>query len=108
VTDPTRIRRTDPGEPERCPVYAIHGCFTPACQQDEIAHGCRTASIGCVECKRILADEVIAELAPIQARRADLLAHPKQVLDVFAQGAITCRSLARETMLQVRALMGID
>ena len=58
VTDPARIRRTDPGEPTRCPVFAIHGCYTPQPTLDEIVRGCRSAAIGCIDCKRTLADEV--------------------------------------------------
>ncbi len=108
ATDPARIRRRDPGEPTRCPVYTIHGCYTPQPALEEIAQGCRSAAIGCLECKRILADAVVADLAPIHARRARLLAHPGELYDVLARGAATCRPLARETLSEVRHRMGID
>ncbi len=108
VTDPARGRRSDPGEPTRCPIYAIHACFTPQAMLDEVAGGCRTATIGCLDCKRILADQMIDELAPIQARRAELIAHPETVRGVLAQGAATCRPRARETLREVRQRMGID
>lgn len=108
VTDPARVRRRDPGEPTRCPVYAIHGCYTPQAALDQIADGCRSAAIGCLECKRILADAVVADLAPIHARREELLAHPRQVTDILASGVATCRPLARATLAEVRQRMGID
>ena len=107
VTDPARIRRSDPGEPTRCPVFAIHGCYTPQPMRDEIAQGCRSAAIGCVDCKRTLADEIVADLAPIQARRTDLLGHPDEVYDILAQGAAACRPLAQKTVHEVRQKMGL-
>ena len=76
VTDPARQRRRDPGEPTRCNVYAIHGFYTPVAEREALARGCREASIGCLECKRVLADEIVEALAPLQARRAELVAHP--------------------------------
>ena len=108
VTDPARVRRTDRGEPTRCPIYAIHTCFTPAVALDKVAAGCRSATIGCLDCKNVLADEMIAELAPIQARRAELLAHPDIVRGILAQGAKTCRPRARATLGEVRQKMGIE
>ena len=108
VTDPARVRRSDPGESARCPVYAIHACFTPTAMLEQIAAGCRAASIGCLDCKRLLADQMIAELAPIQARRSELLAHPETVRDILAQGAAHCRPRARETLGEVRQKMGIE
>lgn len=108
VTDPARVRRSDPGEPARCPVYTIHTCYTPQPALDEIAKGCRRAAIGCLECKHILAGEIVADLAPIQARRKELLAHPGEVYEILAHGATTCRPLAQETLDEVRQKMGID
>jgi tryptophanyl-tRNA synthetase len=107
VTDPARIRRRDPGEPTRCPLFTIHGCYTPQPTLDEIAQGCRSAAIGCLECKRLLADEMVDDLAPIQARRAELLSSPDQVYSILAQGAATCRPLAQETVHEVRHRMGL-
>jgi len=108
VTDPARIRRRDPGEPTRCPVYTIHTCYTPQATLDEITQGCRSAAIGCLECKHILADGIVADLAPIQARREELLAHPEEVYEILAQGVAICRPLAQETLNEVRQKMGID
>ena len=108
VTDPARVRRSDPGDPARCPVYAIHICFTPQATLDEVAAGCRAASIGCLDCKSVLADRMIEELAPIRARRADLLTCPETVRDILARGAASCRPRARATLTEVRQRMGID
>jgi tryptophanyl-tRNA synthetase len=108
VTDPARIRRTDPGEPTRCPVYAIHGCYTPELELDRIADGCRSAAIGCLECKQVLADEIVADLIPLAARRSELLAHHDQVRDILTAGAQECRPLARQTLDEVRQKMGLS
>jgi tryptophanyl-tRNA synthetase len=108
MTDPARIRRTDPGEPTRCPVYAIHNCYTPQSELDRIAAGCRSAAIGCLECKQLLADEIVSELVPLAARRAELLAHPERVHAILADGAQTCRPLAKQTLTEVRHKMGLS
>jgi tryptophanyl-tRNA synthetase len=108
MTDPARVRRDDPGEPTQCPVFAIHACFTPQATMDEVALGCRTASIGCLECKSLLADEMIDELEPVRARRENLLARPEVVGDILARGAASCRPRARATLDEVRQKMGID
>ena len=108
VTDPARIRRKDPGEPTRCPVFAIHGCYTSQPTLDEIAQGCRSAAIGCVDCKRTLADEIVNDLVPIQARRTEFLGHRNEVYDILARGAATCRPLAQATVREVRQKMGLS
>jgi tryptophanyl-tRNA synthetase len=108
VTDPARVRRTDPGEPTRCPVYAIHNCYTPQAELDRITAGCRSAGIGCVDCKLLLADEIVADLAPLGARRAELLSRPKRVFEILAAGAQACRPLARQTLAEVRHKMGLS
>ncbi len=107
VTDPARVRLRDPGEPKRCPVYTIHTCYTPQDVLAELAQGCRSASIGCLKCKRILADEIIADLEPVQARQQELLNHPQEVYDILAQGAAAARPLAQQTLREVRQKMGI-
>jgi tryptophanyl-tRNA synthetase len=107
VTDPARIRRQDPGEPTRCPVYTIHGCYTPQPTLKAIAEGCRSAAIGCLDCKRTLADEIVEDLAPIQARRTELLERPDEVCEILAQGAAACCPLAQETVREVRHRMGL-
>jgi tryptophanyl-tRNA synthetase len=102
VTDPQRVRRTDPGRPEVCPVFAYHKLFSPP---DVIAwsdHGCRTAGIGCVECKNAMADNLVKWIEPIQARRKEFEAHPQQVWDILDAGSDKARKAAKRTMKRVR------
>jgi tryptophanyl-tRNA synthetase len=102
VTDPQRVRRTDPGRPEVCPVFAYHKLFSPP---DVIAwsdQGCRTAGIGCVECKNKMADNLIKWIEPIQARRKEFEAHPQQVWDILDAGSDKARKAAKRTMQRVR------
>lgn len=106
-TDPARRRRTDPGEPTRCNVYAIHRLYTPPEQLEAIANGCHSAGIGCLECKRILADEIIAHLTPIQDRRRALLADPDYIHSVLADGTCRARPLAQVTLAEVKEKMGL-
>lgn len=106
-TDPARQRRTDPGEPTCCNVYAIHQLYTPPEQLEEIAHDCRSASIGCLDCKRVLADEIVTHLAPIQERRRTLLANQDYVRDVLADGAHRARPLAQATLAEAKEKMGL-
>ncbi|MGC8874998.1 MAG: tryptophan--tRNA ligase [Chloroflexia bacterium] len=108
LTDPARVRRTDPGEPEKCPViWTLHKLYTPLEKQQDLAQGCRTAAIGCLECKRILADEIIADLAPLQARWRDLEAHPDDVRDVLREGAARVRPIAQATVAEAKERMGL-
>jgi tryptophanyl-tRNA synthetase len=107
VTDPARQRRRDPGDPARCNVYTIHGFYTPDGRRQALAQGCRRGEIGCLECKRVLAEEIIADLAPLQARRAELVAHPDTVRDVLREGARRVRPLAQATVAEVRGKMGL-
>ena len=106
-TDPARMRRTDPGEPRRCNVYAIHETYTPPQGLEEIASGCRSAGIGCLDCKAILAEEIIADLEPLQERRRELGERPDYVLDVLAEGAQRARPLAQATIAEVRQKIGL-
>lgn len=102
VTDPQRVRRTDPGRPEVCPVFAYHKLFSPP---DVIAwsdQGCRTAGIGCVECKNKMADNLVKWIEPIQARRKEFEAHPQQVWDILDAGSDKARKAAKRTMQRVR------
>ena len=102
ITDPQRVRRTDPGRPEVCPVFAYHKLFSPP---DVIAwsdQGCRTAGIGCVECKNAMADNLIKWIEPIQTRRKEFEAHPRQVWDILDAGSDKARKAARRTMQRVR------
>jgi tryptophanyl-tRNA synthetase len=108
VTDPQRVRRTDPGRPEVCNVFSLHKHFSSPELVERVRVDCSTAQIGCVECKRLLADAVAEEFAPVRARAAHLRAHPEEVRRVLEDGAAHARALARETMTEVRRLMGLD
>ena len=102
MTDPQRVRRTDPGRPEVCPVFAYHKLFSPP---DVIAwsdQGCRTAGIGCVDCKRAMADHLVKWIEPVQTRRKQFEAHPEQVWDILSAGSDQARKAAKRTMKRVR------
>ena len=103
-TDPQRVRRTDPGDPEKCPVWDFHKIFSAAEDRAEVDSGCRSAALGCVDCKRILARNIDSELDPIRARRADL--REAEVVAVLRDGAARARRAAGETMERVRAAVG--
>ena len=106
-TDPQRLRRSDPGRPDVCNIFSLHGFFTAAGRREELARDCRAAAIGCFDCKRELAAGVNAELAPIRERAAALEASPGTVLDALDQGAARAKGIAAATMEEVRAAMGI-
>jgi len=108
VTDPARVRRTDPGTPEVCNIYHLHRAFSPP---DVVAHvetQCRTAGWGCIECKKVLFEHMNKELAPIRARSVEIRARPEVVDQVIGDGAATARRVASETMREVRDRMGLD
>lgn len=108
VTDPQRVRRTDPGRPEVCNVFSLHRFFVKdGAELEDIAHQCRTAQRGCVDCKRILADNMAAAFAPFRERAERYRARPGEVRDVLERGAERARALAAETMERVHRLMGI-
>ena len=107
MTDPQRIRRNDPGDPEVSPVFAYHKLYSSAAEIEQIADGCRTAGIGCVECKKILIRNVISRLAPIRERRLKLEGEIDKVKEVIAQGNARARSEAVITMEMVRRAIGI-
>jgi tryptophanyl-tRNA synthetase len=102
MTDPQRVRRTDPGRPEVCPVFAYHKLFSDATTVAEIDRDCRTAAIGCVDCKAKMADALVRWIEPIQQRRRDLEAHPQRVWDILDAGSAKARKAARRTMKRVR------
>jgi tryptophanyl-tRNA synthetase len=106
VTDPARQFRKDPGHPEVCNVYRLHRYFSPG-ETDSIAEKCRSAQIGCVECKRLLAERINAALAPFRERRAAIASNPVYVKQVLAEGAERARVIARETLREVRHNMHI-
>jgi tryptophanyl-tRNA synthetase len=106
VTDVRRVRRNDPGEPEDCNIFSIHKAFTPEEQRLELAEGCRSAGIGCFDCKKVLADRIDEQLAPVRERYVQLMAAPDQLRAILAKGAERCRSRAREVLDEARRAMG--
>jgi tryptophanyl-tRNA synthetase len=109
VTDPARKRRTDPGNPDVCPVYDWHKLFSPRETLDWAAQGCRTAGIGCIECKSKMADHLIQWIAPVRERRLEYEKHPARVLEIIDAGSKVARVEAQSTMSRVReAVFGWD
>jgi tryptophanyl-tRNA synthetase len=107
VTDPKRVRRTDPGTPEVCNIYHLHKAFNSRETVEHVAVMCSTAGWGCIDCKRVLFDGMKRELGPIHERARELRNRPHHVRDVLAQGANRCRTMARETMAYVKQKMGL-
>jgi tryptophanyl-tRNA synthetase len=108
VTDPARVRRSDPGEPEKCPVWSLHKIYSDASTQDWVLQGCRTAGIGCLECKQPVIDAVNAEIKPIRERAAQYEEDPTLVRNIIQDGCEKASDLADETMRDVRESMGLN
>jgi tryptophanyl-tRNA synthetase len=102
ITDPARKRRTDPGNPDFCPVYDWHKLFSPLETLRWAANGCLTAEIGCIECKTAMADNLIKWIEPVRARREEFAAHPDKVLRIIDEGSLKAREVAQKTMSRVR------
>jgi tryptophanyl-tRNA synthetase len=107
VTDPQRQRRTDPGNPEICNVFTFHKIFSGAEEVAMIDTECRTAGIGCVDCKKRMAANLNAHLAPFRERREALAANPQAVWDMLYDGADRARAIAQETIEEVRDAIGL-
>ena len=107
-TDPARVRRSDPGNPERCPVWQFHLVYSSAEVRDWVWEGCTTAGIGCLECKQPVIDAIVAEQKPWRERAEAYLANPKQVHWIVEVGTERARAAARETMREVRDAMGLS
>ncbi|HXX53084.1 MAG TPA: tryptophan--tRNA ligase [Thermodesulfovibrionales bacterium] len=107
MTDPARKRRTDTGDPELSPVYHLHKIFSSQEEQEHVARGCRTAGIGCIDCKKILIKNVFSVMEPIWEKRNKLLRNPEIVYEVLEQGTEKARKVAQETMQLVREAMGL-
>jgi len=105
VTDPARKRRSDPGNPDVCPVFDLHKAFSPKESQEWAASGCRSAGIGCLDCKARLADHLLERLQKIQARRPEYAARPETVRGILQEGSRRAREAAEATMAEVRAVM---
>jgi len=107
-TDPARVRRTDPGDPAKCPVWQLHEIYSSKTTQEWAQAGCKSASIGCIECKGPVIEGVLAELKPIQERATQYAEDPTLVKNIVAEGCEKARKLARETMRDVRDAMGLN
>jgi tryptophanyl-tRNA synthetase len=106
-TDPARVRRTDPGDPEKCPVWQFHLVYSNEEVREWVQQGCRTAGIGCLDCKRPIIDTVLVELAPMRERVREYTAQPELVRNVLNDGCERARAVARETMEEVRHAMSL-
>jgi tryptophanyl-tRNA synthetase len=107
VTDPKRVKRTDPGTPEVCNIFHLHKAFSPPATVEHVAVQCSTAGWGCIDCKKVLHEHMVTELVPIQARAKELQAKPALVDAALSSGTERCSTIARETMRVVRDRMGI-
>ena len=108
ITDPARERRTDPGDPEKCPVWSLHMVFNEdERERDEIVKGCKTAGIGCIDCKKMLNSHVETMMAPIHERRARYEKSPALLTDILAEGAKRASVTAKETMNEIYAAIGL-
>jgi len=106
-TDPARVRRTDPGEPEKCPVWQLHQVYSNDATRDWVQQGCRSAGIGCLECKQPVIDAVLEEQRPMRERAQAYLDDPTLVRNIIADGCEKARERAQETMREVREAMGL-
>jgi tryptophanyl-tRNA synthetase len=106
-TDPARVKRSDPGNPEKCPVWDLHKIYSNDERKAWVVQGCTTAGIGCLECKQPVIDAINHELAPIRARAQTYLDDPTLVKNIIADGCDKAKRLAEETMRDVREAMGL-
>lgn len=106
-TDPARVRRTDPGNPDICPVWQLHAVYSSDEVRDWVREGCTSAGIGCLDCKQPIIDSVLAELQPLQERAREFEADPGRVRAIINDGAEAARAVARATLEEVRAAMGL-
>jgi tryptophanyl-tRNA synthetase len=107
-TDPARVRRTDPGDPDKCPVWQLHCIYSDEKTKDWVQEGCKSAGIGCIECKQPLVESIGKTLAPIRERAPQYIDDPALVRNIIADGNDRARKLASETMRDVREAMGLD
>jgi tryptophanyl-tRNA synthetase len=107
ATDPARGRRTDPGDPDKCPVWPFHKLYSDSSTQDWVVKGCKSAGIGCLDCKQPVIDAIVREQTPWRERAEAYLANPKQVHWIVEMGTERARTVARQTMKDVRTAMGL-
>jgi tryptophanyl-tRNA synthetase len=108
VTDPARVRRSDPGNPDVCPVGDLHKIFSDRATMDKVYEGCRSAGIGCIECKGWAADALVKLLNPMQERRKKFEENPRLAWDILEAGTERARKAGAETMNDVREAMGMS
>jgi tryptophanyl-tRNA synthetase len=108
VTDPARVRRTDPGNPDLCPVGDLHKIFSSRDTLDKVNEGCRSAGIGCIECKGWAADALVQVLLPMQERRKKYEENPRLAWDILMEGTARAAKVADATMKEVRSAMGMS
>jgi tryptophanyl-tRNA synthetase len=107
ATCPHRERRSDPGHPDHCNIFTMHTAFSKPDQVDDVEKGCRSAGIGCIECKEILYKNMVEELSPIQARVREINGKPGYIIDVLKSGASSCKTIAEKVMDEVREKIGV-
>jgi tryptophanyl-tRNA synthetase len=108
ATDPARARRTDPGDPEKCPVWQFHRIYSDEATKDWVVQGCKSAGIGCLDCKQPVIDAIVKEQQPWRDRAEAYLANPKQVHWIVEMGTERARTIARQTMKEVRGAIGLN
>jgi tryptophanyl-tRNA synthetase len=107
MTDVRRKRRTDPGVPEDCPVFTLHKAFVATKQREELAQGCRTAGIGCLECKNVVIESLLNLLTPYREKRDKFEKKPQLVWEILEEGNDKARLVAQKTMEEVRSAIGL-
>ncbi len=105
LTDPARARRDDPGDPDACNLYPFHKIYSPQTMRDEIESDCRTAKIGCGDCKKMLTQTMLEGMKPMREKRKEILARPGDVKEILREGALKARAVAKSTMEQTRQAM---
>jgi tryptophanyl-tRNA synthetase len=107
MTDPARVRRSDPGEPEKCPAFQLHKIYCTPEEIEQVSVGCRTAGIGCLECKKVMIKHVIDDLAPFREKRVHYEKKPAEVEKILAEGTDVAQQAATATMTEVRGTLGL-
>jgi tryptophanyl-tRNA synthetase len=107
-TDPARVRRTDPGNPDVCPVWQLHEVYSDEATKQWVQQGCRSAGIGCIECKQPVIEGINAELAPMRERAREFEENPDTIRSILERGAETASAIAEDTLRDVRAAMGLS
>jgi tryptophanyl-tRNA synthetase len=107
-TDPARVKRSDAGDPSRCPVWEFHQVYSTPEVRQWVESGCKSAGIGCLECKQPVIDAMLAEQQPMLERAEPYISHPQRVRDIVDAGTLRARQTAQATMVEVRAAMGLN